>query len=324
MKAPIRSDLEGFLLFVRQMEYELQSGATSDDVRSRYELSTEQYEQIVDRFCGPPNGPETLSTCAAKAAVVPIFYAKAGEEKVQQCASGVLLNITRSTFLLTAAHVVDHLASGHLFVPGVRGMTGIGGDVSHWKPSEGETRQSDKIDIAYVRLSKKCRDSLHYSFQPLTLGDICYKNSAATIPFATFIGYPGTKGKRRGNSLESERLTYTGHMWTQDLYALHEYSQERHICIQMRIKKTFSSLHGRRLVAPLPNGISGGAIVAWPSKYEDRLNGPRLKLVGISHTYSESAHCLVGTHIRMFLEAIVYNRPKLRATIERAIERAVS
>jgi hypothetical protein len=321
MKTPIRNDLEGFLLFLQQIEYELQSGASVDEVRSKYELSMEQYDQLVDRFCVPPNACETLSACALKDAVVPIFYAKAEKENVKQCACGVLLKIARSTFLLTAAHVTDHLTSGYLLVPGVRGMTGIGGDVSHWKPSDGETRESDKIDIAYVRLSKTCRNSLDRSFQPMTLDDICFSRTVASIPFATFVGYPGTKGKRQGNLLQSERITYTGHMWTQDLYDLHGYSQEQHICVRMRRKKTFSSLYGRKLVAPFPTGISGGAILSWPSKYQARLNGPRLKLVGIPHLYSESAHCLVGTHIQIFLNAIVFNMPHLRTIIQRAIDR---
>lgn len=271
----------------------------------------------VGRFHG-----KCLPTTTLTAAVVPIFRSPRGSDSVEQAASGVLLKISSTTFLLTAAHVTDELERGQLHVPGKESMIPANGSVAYRKPQLGASRETDKIDLAYMRLSRRTRSQLHDSFRDLTLRDISYKNDVQSVPFATFAGYPVAKARKWAGVCSGELVTYTGHVYSRDLYERLGYTENSHICIRMRLRKTFSSLHERRTISPRPIGVSGGAVLSWPQTLRARCDNPTLRLIGIAHTFHESEHCLAGTHIKMFIKAIVHNNPELRPVIERALERA--
>jgi hypothetical protein len=316
------SELEGFVQFLAQVETEYLDGATLEQIRDKYELSPAQFSSLMDRFATHPRCTEALAETQLVAGVIPIFWSSGTSERVKQLGSGVLLRLPYSVFLLTAAHVTDSWSTGHLFVPGERHIVPLSGGFSYWKPSAGQPREADNIDIAYIRLSKSTRSRLHSSFRDITLDEISYKGSVESVPFATFVGYPVTKGRRQHGVLSSERLTYTGHVWSKDVYDRLGYSRERHVCVRMRTKHTFSSLHGRKLIAPSPRGVSGGAILSWPTHFEDRGTGGGLRLIGIAHSFDAASHCLSGTHIEMYVNAIAHNDPKLRRSIQRAIQKA--
>jgi hypothetical protein len=322
MTPRFNSELEGFLQFMAQVDSEYLNGSSIERIRQKYDLSPEQFTTLMNRFATHPRYTEALSESKLVAGVIPIFWSSSASERVRQRGSGVLLRLPYSVFLLTAAHVTDAWGTGHLFVPGEKQIVPLSGGFSYWKPSAGQLREADNIDIACIRLSKHTRSRLHPSFRDVTLDEISYRRSTASVPFATFAGYPVTKGRRQDGVLSSERVTYTGHVWTKDVYDRLGHSQERHVCIRMRTKQTYSSLHGRKLIAPNPRGVSGGAILAWPKHFEDRGTADGLRLIGIAHSFDEATHCLAGTHIQMYINAIVHNNPKLRKSIERAIDRA--
>lgn len=320
--APFKTELDAYLAFLKQIDLDFVAGATIKGICEKYDISSEQFDSLIDRVALAENSPESLTQSAMIGVVVPLFRSKKDTSEVDQIASGVLLRISSQSFLLTAAHVTDELDTGYLLVPGENGLIGVGGYVSYWKPSEGESRKSDKIDIAYLRLGRNVRARIHSSFRDVTLNEISYQDTVAPIPFATFVGYPVTKAKRRSGARMSEIVTYTGHLWSKDVYDKLGFSQERHICVRMRLKEVYSSRHRRKLMAPFPAGISGGAIIAWPMKFSDRRNNPSLRLVGIAHSFNRTASCLTGTHIKMFIRAILHNHPKLRPAVQRALDRA--
>src|SRR3989338_3306676 len=104
-------------------------------------------------------------------AVCPIFLETEGTGEVELIGSGVLLKIYDELYLLTAAHVTDAQQYGHLLVPGRDGLTGVGGHFAHLAVSPGATRSDDCVDIAYFRLDKESRESLHSGLKVLDRKD---------------------------------------------------------------------------------------------------------------------------------------------------------
>jgi hypothetical protein len=320
---PFRSELDAFVAFLQEIDAECLAGSSLPQIREKYGLTEQQFATLLDRFAIVPTKVPSLADLPVARAVVPVFLTRRGHWDTKQIASGVLLRISTQSFLLTAAHVTDEMQQGHLLVPGEGDLIPTAGLTACWKPDLGEMRTTDKMDLAYIKLRESTRSRIHPSFSELTLGDISCLENARSVPFATFVGYPVTKAAQRGAICTSEMAKYTGHLWTPDVYERLGYSELSHICIRMRLKKTFNNHYKRRLVAPYPAGISGGAIFAWPIKLAARTHNPQLKLLGIAHSFIRSENCLVGTHIKYFVNAILHNRPRLRPFVERAMDRAI-
>ena len=79
----------------------------------------------------------------------------------------------------------------------------------------------------------------------------------------------------------------------------------------MRRKKTYSTRYKSHQTAPHPQGISGGAVIAWPWDFIRRHNPANLKLAAIGHTYHERENCMAATRIIPCMMAIVRNNPEL-------------
>ena len=64
--------------------------------------------------------------------------------------------------------------------------------------------------------------------------------------------------------------------------------------------------------APLsnPKGMSGGAILSWPTAYEDRASGNGLKLAGIFHTWEKPIHTFCGTRMATVIGLIAETFPQ--------------
>src|SRR5437773_517790 len=105
MIPPFRSELDGFLKFMAQVDRQYIAGSSIAEICRKYELSPEQFSLLMNRFAIHPRGTEALSECELFAAVIPIFWAGNATEQAQQIGSGVLLRLPYFTFLLTAAHV---------------------------------------------------------------------------------------------------------------------------------------------------------------------------------------------------------------------------
>lgn len=311
------SELEAFLGFLRQVDREFNSGSTVEEIRERYELSEEQFAALCDRYATPLDSGKAINRSPTTSAVIPIFHRLMDSDETAHQGSGVLMKISGTTFVLTAGHVAAGVQSGSLYIPGRRGLIPLVGGVSYTRRAIEADRDSDKVDVGYVRMNSATARKIHPSFTAVGLEDIDAADDVERVPLATFVGYPCSKSRKHCSVHSTETVTYTGHVWSRDVYEKLGYSRSGHICIKMRLKRASSSLFGSNSIAPHPRGVSGGAILAWPETYVDRVSDPKLKLIGIAHTYDKRANCLAGTHVMVLIRTIARNNQRLRGVIDR-------
>ena len=304
-------NMEEVLDLLSRAEDELAKGASINEVCSEFAITEDELKGWCDQYAMPPNAGDSLSNSSLLDAVFPIFHTDQADGPLDQVGSGVIVEIGDELFALTAAHVTDHSDDGVLYMPAVDGIVPISGGLSYNPvPSHG-SRDKDNADMAYYHLSSEWRCKLHPSIKPGGVDDLLMTDDLKTGDLFTFVGYPWRKTKRCSGSQETDRATYTGHALPPDAYKQLGYNRAVHIVIRMRLKKTYSTRYQSYQTAPHPQGISGGAVFAWPWTFEERLKSPDLKLAGIGHTFHPNDHCMVSTRIIPYIMAIVKNNPHL-------------
>ena len=306
------NEMKRVLRLLARAERILESGAPLDDAIAQLELSREEFEGYYDQYAAAPNGGASLTASPVFRSVLPIFRDANGDD-VEHVGSGVLLEIGDALFVLSAAHVFDEGVDGNLYMPAAANIEAMHGTISHGVVPESGQRRDDRVDMAYFHLAREWRDKLHPDITPLTVNDLLLTDSVQTGNIHTFSGYPWRKTKRQGIVFSGDRTSYTGHVLSPDVYAKFGYSRIGHILIRMRRNKTHSTRYGPNSPAAHPEGISGGAVLAWPPTFSERVFSPKLKLAAIAHTYPEHDHCMAGTRIIACMMAIVRNNPQLAA-----------
>lgn len=99
--------------------------------------------------------------------LVPLFSWSSGAEHPEQVGTGIYVVMGGKGYLFTAAHVVDHRATGDLCIPSRTGIMTLRGGVGGNGLAANQTRRDDRIDIAYIRLDDETHANLHESFVPL-------------------------------------------------------------------------------------------------------------------------------------------------------------
>jgi len=307
-----RKNFESRLKLLARAEKELAAGNSGEAVCMMLSVEKEVLRSWADQMAQPPNYWESLNDSALLDAVFPIFAAETIAGSVNQIGSGVVVSIGEELFALTAAHVTDRaLGDGVLFMPSKEGIVPMTGSLAYNPVSEHRPRLMDTGDMGYYHLSENWRTKLHPTIKPLSLGDLLLTDDLETGDLFTYVGYPWRLTKKRGGAQMTDRTTYTGHALSPDVYESLGLSRIVHVVIRMRLKKTYSTRHMSHKIAPHPQGISGGAVLAWPVTYSERLHSPKLKLAAIAHSFYAEKHCLVGTRIIPYMMAIVRNNPEL-------------
>jgi hypothetical protein len=307
-----QADFESVLGTLARAESLFASGYGGEDVCKELGVDEESLKDWLDHLSLPQNPCHVLDSCRISDAVFPIFAAASPNAPLDHVGSGVVVAIGDHLFALTVAHVTDHAdEQGAIFMPAAEGIEEMTGGLAFSRLPEHGSRAKDKGDMAYFRLSDEWSAKLHPTIKPMSVDDLLLTDDLATGDIFTFVGYPWRKTKRRRGVQETDRATYTGHACAPDIYEKLGYSRFVHVVMRMRRKKTYSSRYESRQIAPHPQGISGGAVIAWPWSFIDRHDGSKLKLAAIGHTYHEREHCMAATRIVTYMMGIVRNNPGL-------------
>lgn len=304
------AEMKRILRVLAKAERLMQGGCTYDESLAQIRIRKEEFEAYVDQYLLPPNAGETLSNCDLLDSVVPIFHDSTRDE-IEQVGSGIVLDVGGELFILSAAHVFDTEEEQNLYIPTAEKIEAMTGTISGGvMPPNGE-RKHDRVDMAYFHLAPEWREKLQPNTSPASVDDLLLTDEVETGNIHTFVGYPWRKTTKRGNVFQGDRTSYTGHILPPDIYAKLGYSRFANVLVRLRRNKTDSTRYGPGSPAPHPEGVSGGAVLAWPSRLLERVDSPKLKLAAIAHTYHERDHCVAGTRVISCVMAIVWHNPHL-------------
>ncbi len=271
----------------------------------------------------------------------PIFLED--DETFIQIGTGVLINIFNSTYLLTAAHVIDELykiESAELLIPSKDGFRYIEGTLYHKHLKENENRDNDKIDFSFYELSNNMVDILHESLIPLNENMIELKEkyiSEIEIP----TNLPKSKDMSRllrgiesnnikiseesirefKNIVYDETIAFAGYPYTKSKRKKDVHSSEIAYYYGNSVNNTvyenfdcdsstqIISEHGKRGVMnskfELITAIKPQGISGGGVyKLFQTDEGLDRLLIGIGHTYKKRHHLFIGTNITFCLEMI--------------------
>jgi hypothetical protein len=193
-------------------------------------------------------------------AIRPI-YAAGKNGKPVYVGTSFFLNIFDSTYIVTAAHVVDEAKNVGLYVAGVGGFVPVKG-VFHCSTSPTGKRADDHFDFAWARVPGAYIMRIG-DVVPITEQDISKNRVATTGRVYVALGYPRSKNKKV-NPI-SKRITpkfaryYSTGKPFQELFKSLNLSGNEHIAIGYGTQSVDSD--GNKDNSFHPRGLSGGPLI---------------------------------------------------------------
>ena len=255
------------------------------------------------RFCGMDDVLQPLKMFKFEQCVCSLWILERGVPNL--IGSGTLLKIKRSTFLITAAHVIANAGTQQLLMPGSEGLIKISGIGKTTQSCQTNT-QNDRTDTAIVLLDEEIAKIVETLYKSLPIAFVDVNDSWSPKKAYAFFGFPWRKGGIENNSVLVEPPIYIYQSLTiaETDFTPIGLSTEMHIAIHFDLRHAFDADKRRYLTAPNPQGMSGGAV--W-SFVPIEINGEQMltrRLVGIAIEYIASRRVLVGTRINAALEGV--------------------
>ena len=242
--------------------------------------------------------------------IVPIFMETEIPKRIAQIGTAVFVDFHNKPFLFTAAHVTDDMANGTLLVPTVDGLSEIDGYTAFIDLPSEDSRADDSVDMAYIRLSSVFASKLCYQFSPLPQKKMRIISSASELGVVSVVGYPASKSKKKQNKFQSEMCYYRGVVADEEVYSSLELCQTSSTVIHFHKKRIVKPETQKKHTPPSPNGVSGGAIFAWPPGSELSQDWSIPELVGIFHTYRKNEGLMIGSNLINFVAATTLGEMK--------------
>jgi hypothetical protein len=242
--------------------------------------------------------------------IVPIFIKTDVPKRIVQIGTAVFVDLNNHPFLFTAAHVTDDMEKGTLLVPTANGLSEIDGYTAFIDLPPEIARADDTVDMAYIRLSSKFACELCHHFLPLPQTKSQLVASSEELGVVSVVGYPASKSKKKPDGFKSELYYFRGVAAQKDIYDSLKLCPTTSSVIHFSMKRTVNPSTNERITPPSPNGMSGGAVFAWPAGYETSTDWTLPKLVGVFHTYKKQEGLMIGSNLINFLGATALGEMK--------------
>lgn len=247
-------------------------------------------------------------------AVIPIYHLNQNQTKLEQIASGVLVNIKNEFFILSASHVFDQIGNYAL-------TTGIGngeaviqlaGERFSSPKGKSGTHADDIIDASSYHILSDIPQSL--KALAITQDNFDTTNGIDSTGIFLSSGFRVRKSNSTKHSISSKREAFPSkEIHKEDYLAL---GLDSNINIALWHEKQML-MNGNWQLSPKPRGFSGGAIIKVVN--ENTANGIvyRQKLAGIitehipPNTVQNIDGVLCGTRIYVHFSAIQKYLPDL-------------
>ncbi len=249
-----------------------------------------------------------------QASVCPI-YSLDERDRPYQMGSAILFSVAPYAFLLTAAHVLDKNRESTLFVAGERELLPLAGESSRI-PVPHAGRKKDRLDFAFILLPSTIKRQLT-RFTFLKPKDVDVNDAVAPQTLYGFVGYPGTKNKRRsGRTFKLSSQVFGVNAASVGSYNALGLNERIHFIGKFDRKRMVDREKGL-VTGPMPHGMSGGAV--WRlGKYSELASGIQTeRLIGVGIEYPDSHDMLIGVRMSLVVAAIVECYPETSASLPR-------
>lgn len=206
--------------------------------------------------------------------------------------TGTWLQVAEEKFLVTAAHVIDE---GFIWFPMSKGFKRLASPGVITNPHTG-CRDKDRGDFAIFHLLPEDIAAKHPFHEFVRMSDIDVNLNYRIRDKYEFVGFPWRREKRdrTTNQITPGFMSVTSESVSEKTFGLLGLSIYMHVVIAFDRKKMMHN--GLRITAPLPHGMSGGAV--W-KVYE---GSEMRKLSAIAIEYRNNS--LIGSRISGVLEYI--------------------
>ena len=200
---------------------------------------------------------------ALKWCVTPIFDVNDRGE-AELLGSAVLIALVGSVFLCTAKHVIDANVSSTLYIDAPTELDVLAGDF----------QTSEQHDIAVLKLSPG-QVALFQKYSPLRADDIGNQAQAEACKYVEFIGFPASKNRKVYKRNQIAGLLHSNGCTVIEI-------TPARVRVSFNRKRNIDSETRRRVTAPDPHGMSGGAMFGVQVNAATIAGKPQPKLIGLS------------------------------------------
>jgi hypothetical protein len=212
---------------------------------------------------------------ALKSCVTPIFDANYNGE-AELLGSAVLIEILGDAFLCTAKHVIDGNAKSTMYVDGPSKMEIL----------EGNFYATAGLDAAVLKLTTDQIKMLR-KYTPLPSDQIADPTEVFAARYANLVGFPETRNRKIYQQNKIKGLIYSvGGMVIE--------STLNKVRVSFNRKRNLDAKTRKRVQAPHPHGMSGGAMFGTPMNDATIKGKPNPKLIGIMTDYPSSSNEIFG------------------------------
>jgi len=240
-----------------------------------------------------------LSRC-----VVPLYRNDDG--RPSQFGTGFFVRARSSTFLVSAAHVLEEGASLYYYIePNVTAKLSGERRLNRWNGD----RENDPVDVGVLKLDQSAPP---YSAVDKCALDISYLRPKL-LPRAgktySIIGFPATQSKVNpiAKELRSTVFSFRNRSIPDDEYSTVGCSPESHIVLSVDLREGVDS-EGQQRNFPKPQGMSGSPIFMLLDE-KPEVDIRSFPIVGIGTKYIHSHKALIGTDVAIAVAMINDERP---------------
>jgi hypothetical protein len=213
--------------------------------------------------------------------IVPLFIDRS-DGRPQSCGTGFLVSSNASSFLITAAHVLDEIGEGRDVYFYIEQKTKL--SLSFFPAlstlPEGKDRDQDILDVGVLQLPVSHQPPYPAVDKwPLNVGSLLPNALPREGKTYRVLGFPGSHGRvnHKKPEIESEPYSFTNISHPTEKYKKIGVKPESHIAIIFDRKRSVGP-DGKRRPFPNPKGMSGSPVWLLYDEQEE-LNAPKQILV---------------------------------------------
>lgn len=229
--------------------------------------------------------------------------------------TGVLLALGDIRFLLTAAHVLEHLHDGGLTAQAGKFLSYIGGEVTHLHSIPKHPTDEDLVDIRIVRLTGD--EWLSAPIERfLRWEELDHEPAVPRRHSFALLGYPWSKQPDgpRGDTMEAYAYRVLGLECEMAVYETLGANPDVALLIGFDKRNTWGP--DGQVTAPDLYGASGCGLWRFGRRIRDAVRPPVLSGIGVRWERQKKIKHVRGTRIRPILAAITRQYPDARSIME--------